>query len=1023
MTIASVGTLGTALSSGNNQTSLVLTTSAAAEVGNLVILAVAVDNDQTTDGDSTAVSGVVDSSGGNTWIKAKSFANGQGAAQAGADCSIWYTVVRTQIANGGTITASFTSATTADASAMSAWEFTKDPASTISIEGTPGSLANDGANAGALDVTTANIAALRVRAIASESNSSTALTPTAGGWAIITQAISGAGTSATEMGIRGEWRIATGTSFSSAPTGGAGAVDHASVYVAFKEVPTYGSWLTTPGQVVRRAGLAAAVLASGAFYTPQHIVAAATPDLGWYRAFDTPQRRVVTPLSETFNPVPFDRGIGSYAPLELPARARTAPRSHVFDPVAVPASLSWYVPQADPQRVLARPASQLIDAIKVDAAQPGTGTAFPSGVSGPPSSVKRFQYQASAKPVLVPAAAETITPDKWFAPLGEPVRVRVTIGPQLQQATAFVQAAPFNEAVSLDKWLAPLAEPVRVKPALLTGAQQSFAFVKADPFPETTDPGKWHRPLGEPSVKRRAAVAQQQSVIFAQPEDVTVGKWLTPFSEPQRSRPALRTASQQHVAFVQASPFAETVSADRWAQPLSQPTRSRPQTQPVAVSYAQYVDAAVETVTLDKWHRSFSDPVRKLGLPTAEQQSFAFVKADPFAESVSVDRWLQPLDQPTLAKRKTQPDAVSFVAPQVITGWQQPFDRPTLRRGLPTAQQQTFAFVQAAPFAETVSVDRWLRALSEPRWSRRPVAYQLPATFWPYPLPNVDAPVGVYSIYPDRTRRNSLLVAQQQYLAFVKAAPFAESVSVDRWLRALSEPPVKARVSIAAAQQQSVIVAPAVDVSVAGWLRPLSEPRRSPRSSPHLRAVELAPFPVPAAVSVDCWLQALSQPAGRGSVRYSQVILAPVVPQFEWFVPLAVPRQRARGGVPYPAFALWPLLEIAPETITLDKWFVEFSRPTLRTYTNALHQSASIYVLGPVAADPSVLVPSPGFDNAATVRRPFLGRSHVGHRAPSPGPTEFRSEAVLGRSSAGHREPRVRNEADLRGFLRRPRGT
>lgn len=76
MAFASVGTLGTGLSSGNNQTSLVLTTSAAAEAGNLVVLCVAVDNNQTTDGDSTAVSGITDSAGGNTWTRAKGFANG-----------------------------------------------------------------------------------------------------------------------------------------------------------------------------------------------------------------------------------------------------------------------------------------------------------------------------------------------------------------------------------------------------------------------------------------------------------------------------------------------------------------------------------------------------------------------------------------------------------------------------------------------------------------------------------------------------------------------------------------------------------------------------------------------------------------------------------------------------------------------------------------------------------------------------------------------------------------------------------
>lgn len=235
MAIASIGTLGTALSTVANQATLVLTTSAAAEAGNFIVLAISVDNMQTTDGDSTAVSGVVDSTGGNVWKRAKGFANGQGTNQTGADISIWYCDVFVTIPSSGTITATFTNATLADASAMSAWEFSKGAGKFIGVEGTPGGLANDAASAGSLNVTTANISCLRFRAIAAESSSTTALTPT-GGWTIITQAVSGAGTSNTEMGVRGEFIISTATGAASAPTGGAGAVDHASAYVAFKEV-------------------------------------------------------------------------------------------------------------------------------------------------------------------------------------------------------------------------------------------------------------------------------------------------------------------------------------------------------------------------------------------------------------------------------------------------------------------------------------------------------------------------------------------------------------------------------------------------------------------------------------------------------------------------------------------------------------------------------------------------------------------------------------------------------------------
>jgi hypothetical protein len=235
MTFAHVGNIGTALSTANNQVSLVMTTSATAAANSVVVVLVAVDNSQATTGASTAVSGVADSAG-NTYTRAIGFANASAAPanQAGADISIWYSKLGTQLASGGTITATFANSALADASAMSARNFSMGAANSLAVEGT-GTLANNAAAQGSLNVTTTNIECLRVRGIASESSSTTALTPTST-WTIFTQAISGAGTSDTEMGVRGEFLISTATGAASAPTGGAGAVDHASAYVAFKEV-------------------------------------------------------------------------------------------------------------------------------------------------------------------------------------------------------------------------------------------------------------------------------------------------------------------------------------------------------------------------------------------------------------------------------------------------------------------------------------------------------------------------------------------------------------------------------------------------------------------------------------------------------------------------------------------------------------------------------------------------------------------------------------------------------------------
>jgi hypothetical protein len=198
------------------------------------VLIVATQNFQTTDGDEGAVSGVVDSSG-DTWTKGGEFTNGQGTAQAGAVCSIWWCKKTNTLASGGTITASFTNATSRDESAATAWEFTCTAGATVTREGSPATLANDAADAGSLDVTTPNAEYLRIRGIASDLNSVTQMTATAS-WSLFSVQRSANVTGA--QSVRGEFRIVTGTNAASDPT--VATADHASVYIALKETAPTG---------------------------------------------------------------------------------------------------------------------------------------------------------------------------------------------------------------------------------------------------------------------------------------------------------------------------------------------------------------------------------------------------------------------------------------------------------------------------------------------------------------------------------------------------------------------------------------------------------------------------------------------------------------------------------------------------------------------------------------------------------------------------------------------------------------
>lgn len=228
MAIASVGSLGS-VGDTSAGTSIALTTSATAEAGNLVIVAIGKDNSQTTDGQTSEVSSITDSAGGNTWTKLGEYCNGEGSAAAGAVVSLWASILANQIASSGTITANFSHSPAS--SAISAWEFTIGAGSTISVSSLQ-VLANDFADPGSMAISgLSNVERLYFRATALERN--TGIWTVTASYTAISIGLANTGTSGTSMEVGGEFRILTGTGDTSDPTWA--AADCASVYVAILE--------------------------------------------------------------------------------------------------------------------------------------------------------------------------------------------------------------------------------------------------------------------------------------------------------------------------------------------------------------------------------------------------------------------------------------------------------------------------------------------------------------------------------------------------------------------------------------------------------------------------------------------------------------------------------------------------------------------------------------------------------------------------------------------------------------------
>lgn len=224
----SFGYVGDLISTSRNTSEASWTTSAtlitALGVGQLGILVLACDNFDDADGVPNQISMNSDSAG-NAWHRVGGYVNGQAAANAGADVSIWWTIATANLGTSGTFTFNFNNGNRTAKALVGAVFSVSD--NFIGVEAYTG-LANDGADAGSQTLAAlASREYLFVRGMATESTSTT-FTPSTNYTSM------GAAASAGAMGARGEYRILTGTGDSTDPT--TVANDQASLYVALREL-------------------------------------------------------------------------------------------------------------------------------------------------------------------------------------------------------------------------------------------------------------------------------------------------------------------------------------------------------------------------------------------------------------------------------------------------------------------------------------------------------------------------------------------------------------------------------------------------------------------------------------------------------------------------------------------------------------------------------------------------------------------------------------------------------------------
>jgi hypothetical protein len=234
-------TLGSAQNKTSQTTISFTVGSTGAAADALLLVLIGSDNVETADSeDGSDISSVSDSKG-NTYARAKTFTNGQGAVRAGVTVGIYYSKLTSELVTGDTVTVTFSEAVTAKV--MSVARVQIDTGKDVAIAGTDVQ-ADDEADPSEISISgLTSRDYLFVYAIARESN-----IPVSNDldYSAFNSNQTSVGAANTNIALAGAARILTGTGDSVDLTAGT-TDDFAQAYVAFSlEVPAGPSEPTSP---------------------------------------------------------------------------------------------------------------------------------------------------------------------------------------------------------------------------------------------------------------------------------------------------------------------------------------------------------------------------------------------------------------------------------------------------------------------------------------------------------------------------------------------------------------------------------------------------------------------------------------------------------------------------------------------------------------------------------------------------------------------------------------------------------
>jgi hypothetical protein len=396
-----------------------------------------------------------------------------------------------------------------------------------------------------------------------------------------------------------------------------------------------------------------------------------------------------------------------------------------------------------------------------------------------------------------------------------------------------------------------------------------------------------------------------------------------------------------------------------------------------SVQYKQKVDVistAGETIGLEKWYAPTSQPTYKRALHPS--YSTTFYTVDPYALTVqppiSIGTWayLPMLPTRRTDQRNAYPSTV--VDPYILTQkedikvnkWFAPPSQPTYRKMLPASQQTVFSISPyALTQAESVSADKWFY---QPQIPVRTKYYRdAPQTF-------VSVVVTTETITPDKWFAEASRPTLRKELKSALHQPFTtdsygqtqpEVTSLDKWFAEASRPTYRKGLPAQAHQFFTIdtkAITLAEGVSIDKWGQPPSQPtyRRGLRATdnPHL-SIDSSLLTTPEAVSPDKWFYGPQTPQRKMPKDSPQSFVAVVaagetVTIDKWFAEASRPGYRKTQPTIYPVVD--PSILTTPEVTAVEKWLGNQAIPPKRII--AVNDAGSLFLFTPAAA-PETITP------------------------------------------------------------------